>query len=59
MQFKERRGVADESKSVQFTCPVPLPAKDTVLLGHGSGGKLTADLIRDSQTFGRGQGDRP
>ena len=39
--------MADDSKTVQFSCPVPLPAKDTVLLGHGSGGKLTADLIRD------------
>ncbi len=47
MRFRETRGVADESKTVQFTCPVPLPTKDTVLLGHGSGGKLTADLIRD------------
>jgi hydrogenase expression/formation protein HypE len=28
-------------------CPTPLPAKDTVLLGHGSGGKLTADLVRE------------
>jgi hydrogenase expression/formation protein HypE len=33
--------------SGQFSCPTPLPAKDTVLLGHGSGGKLTAELIRD------------
>jgi len=24
-----------------------LPAKDTVLLGHGSGGKLSAELVRD------------
>jgi len=40
--------VADDSKPVvQLSCPVPLPARDTVLLGHGSGGKLTADLIRD------------
>jgi hydrogenase expression/formation protein HypE len=31
----------------QFSCPAPLPAKDQVLLGHGSGGRLTADLIRD------------
>ena len=31
----------------QFSCPAPLPAKDQVLLGHGSGGKLSADLIRD------------
>lgn len=28
-------------------CPVPLSGHDTVLLGHGSGGKLSADLIRD------------
>ena len=30
-----------------LSCPTPLPAKDTVLLGHGSGGKLSAELIRD------------
>ncbi|HVI09503.1 MAG TPA: hydrogenase expression/formation protein HypE [Candidatus Binatia bacterium] len=28
-------------------CPTPLPAKDAVVLGHGSGGKLSAELIRD------------
>ncbi len=28
------------------TC-APLAAKDTILLGHGSGGKLSAELIRD------------
>lgn len=27
-------------------CPIPLPHKDTIILGHGSGGKLTQDLIR-------------
>jgi len=32
---------------VELSCPVPLPAKDTVLLGHGSGGKLSAELIRE------------
>ncbi|MGA3103103.1 MAG: hydrogenase expression/formation protein HypE [Terriglobales bacterium] len=32
---------------VDFTCPTPLPARDTILLGHGSGGKLSAELIRD------------
>ncbi len=31
----------------QLICPTPLPAKDTILLGHGSGGKLSAELIRD------------
>jgi len=28
-------------------CPLPLPAKDRILLGHGSGGKLSAELLRD------------
>ncbi len=30
-----------------FNCPAPLPAKDRILLGHGSGGKLSQDLMRD------------
>ena len=30
-----------------FSCPVPLPAGDAILLGHGSGGKLSAELLRD------------
>jgi hydrogenase expression/formation protein HypE len=30
-----------------LSCPTPLPARDKVLLGHGSGGKLSAELIRD------------
>ena len=29
------------------TCPVPLTGGDRVLLGHGSGGRLSSDLIRD------------
>ena len=28
-------------------CPVPLATKDRILLGHGSGGKLSAELIRE------------
>ena len=28
-----------------FVCPVPLSATETVLLGHGSGGKLSAELL--------------
>ena len=39
--------MADESKGVTFSCPVPLPGRDSVLLGHGSGGRLTAELIRE------------
>lgn len=31
---------------VELSCPTPLRANDTVLLGHGSGGKLSAELIR-------------
>ncbi|HTZ95739.1 MAG TPA: hydrogenase expression/formation protein HypE [Terriglobales bacterium] len=31
----------------ELSCPAPLPAKDTILLGHGSGGKLSAELVRD------------
>jgi hydrogenase expression/formation protein HypE len=31
----------------ELSCPTPLPARDTVLLGHGSGGKLSAELVRD------------
>jgi len=30
-----------------FVCPAPIATKDTVLLGHGSGGKLSAELLRD------------
>ncbi len=30
----------------ELSCPVPLPAKDTVVLGHGSGGRLSAELMR-------------
>ena len=28
-----------------YACPLPISATDRVLLGHGSGGKLTAELI--------------
>ena len=36
----------DRQKSPTFTCPAPLTGSDKILLGHGSGGKLSADLIR-------------
>jgi hydrogenase expression/formation protein HypE len=32
---------------IAFTCPAPLTTRDQVLLGHGSGGKLSAELTRD------------
>ncbi len=30
-----------------FTCLAPIAARDTVLLGHGSGGRLSGELVRD------------
>jgi len=40
--------VSDEPKTPGSpSCPTPLPAKDRVLLGHGSGGRLSAELIRE------------
>jgi hydrogenase expression/formation protein HypE len=38
--------VEDAKTLAGFACPAPLPAKDAVVLGHGSGGTLTAELIR-------------
>jgi hydrogenase expression/formation protein HypE len=40
---------ATTSSEIKFelSCPTPLPARDTILLGHGSGGKLSAELVRD------------
>jgi|SRR5579859_1243854 len=29
-----------------ISCPVPLPAGDKILLGHGSGGRLSAELLQ-------------
>ena len=31
--------------SMTLTCPAPIPAVEKVLLGHGSGGKLSAQLV--------------
>ena len=39
--------MAENTKSLaQLTCPAPLPKKETVVLGHGSGGRLSAELMR-------------
>jgi len=38
----------DEPKDLAaFSCPVPFPARERILLGHGSGGKLSVDLLQD------------
>ena len=33
--------------AVTLACPAPLPAGETILLGHGSGGRLTSELIHE------------
>jgi hydrogenase expression/formation protein HypE len=30
-----------------FICPTPLTVRDKIVLGHGSGGHLSANLLRD------------
>jgi len=43
-----RLSVPDHRNPIEeLTCPAPLPAKDKILLGHGSGGRLSADLLRE------------
>src|SRR5579863_4169120 len=34
-------------ETASFACPAPLPQRDRILLGHGSGGRLSAELLRD------------
>jgi hydrogenase expression/formation protein HypE len=36
----------DAASFDSLQCPLPFPASEQVLLGHGSGGRLTADLIQ-------------
>jgi len=39
--------MTDGVKLASLSCPAPLTTRDRVLLGHGSGGKLSAELVRD------------
>lgn len=40
--------MAETGKTIaNLVCPAPLPAKDTIVLGHGSGGRLSAELIQE------------
>lgn len=39
--------MSENSNSLlELSCPSPLPVKDTVVLGHGSGGRLSAELMQ-------------
>ena len=29
-----------------YTCPLPIQPRDTVVMGHGSGGRLSRDLLQ-------------
>lgn len=33
--------------SATFTCPTPIATRERIVLGHGSGGRLSAELLRD------------
>jgi hydrogenase expression/formation protein HypE len=35
----------EDAASFELSCPVPLRARDVVVMGHGSGGRLSADLV--------------
>ncbi|HET7441188.1 MAG TPA: hydrogenase expression/formation protein HypE [Terriglobales bacterium] len=35
------------SNVAEVSCPLPISGNDRILLGHGSGGRLSAELIRD------------
>ena len=40
--------MAGQPKTIDsLTCPLPLARRDQIVLGHGSGGKLSAELLRD------------
>src|SRR5262249_49161777 len=42
-----RRAGLHPMSTLTMTCPIPVVARDHVSLGHGSGGKLSAELMRD------------
>jgi hydrogenase expression/formation protein HypE len=35
------------AKQATMTCPLPTPKDNVIVLGHGSGGRLTSSLVRD------------
>jgi hydrogenase expression/formation protein HypE len=46
MRLRAKSGMSERTIA-ELRCPMPLKAKDTVLLGHGSGGTLSAELLRE------------
>lgn len=39
--------IESDEKNFILSCPVPITERKTVVMGHGSGGKLTAQLVND------------
>jgi len=37
----------DAKFGIGLTCPVPMPARESVLLGHGSGGRMSGEMLHD------------
>src|SRR5438477_7910694 len=43
-----RKAMSGRANSIaELSCPIPFAAKDTIVLGHGSGGKLSAELMKE------------
>jgi hydrogenase expression/formation protein HypE len=47
MDASEGLGTIEEVDLLQLACPAPMVEPGKIGIGHGSGGKLTAELIRD------------
>src|SRR5215472_56890 len=45
--FPSLKPARGQSVLSPFVCPAPVAARDKVVLGHGSGGQLSANLLRD------------
>jgi hydrogenase expression/formation protein HypE len=37
----------DTELDIALNCPVPIAAMESILLGHGSGGRMSAKLLRE------------
>jgi hydrogenase expression/formation protein HypE len=46
MNRYEVKAMSDDLDFEGYICPVPLSPKDTIVLGHGSGGRLSHDLLK-------------
>lgn len=44
---EERANTVNNNQSFEPSCPLPISAKNTVQLAHGSGGRLMQELIQD------------